>query len=422
MPNPPLMLSEWDKELVGAYKRIDPLGLLPVWTERARDIVPYLTAQTTSVRGFQLLVEGVRLWEEFSSEHEKYTGDPASAATFFVLFEQTVARYIATNNIDWELPGSRRVEARARDKPHISLREPAWFLLNNQKANGIWGLYRGAAIRAGLLEQPGLSAPRLSEQTHIEARKYPGLSSATATKFFQLILRAEEDGTVLCAMEGDTVRLPKKNSKLYTEIYNMYNNVPLKKHLEQRLVESHSLNCEMAKRLTVTDELNHREIIEQAKRELEEHSDTLRNVVRCENLLSVIEAIFLGLCASNGKSLEQVMSDFPVDLKALKNALGEFGNSGHYKTARKQEIFTALQTQSGQELAKSIIELHKRVCDERRSSLWVWVENEMINVDEEVREADVQDPSKFQVAHAWRNDYYLTALKEISSELKDLNG
>lgn len=410
MTKPPLMLSEWDKELVGASRRIDPLGLLPVWTERARDIVPYLTAQTTSVRGFQLLVEGIRLWEEFSSEHEKYTGDPASAATFFVLFEQTVARYIGDG---WALPGSLRIKAKAGDKPHISSREPAWFLLNNQKANGIWGLYRGAAIRAGLLDQNGISAPRLSEETRIVACKYPGLSKATATKFFQL---------VLCAMEGDTVRLKKENSNLYKEICDLYNKVPLKKHLAQRLVESHSLNCEMAKRLTVTDELNHREIIERAKRELEEHSDTLRNVVQCENLLSVIEAIFLGLCASNGRSLEQAMSDFPVDLKALKNALGEFGNSGHYKTARKQEIYTGLRIQSGQELAKSIIELHKRVCDERRSSLWVWVENEMIDVDEEVRDAGVQDRSEFQVARAWRNDYYLTALQKISSQLKDLNG
>lgn len=420
MPNPPLMLSKMDKELVGASRRIDPLGLLPVWTERARDIVPYLTAQTTSVRGFQLLVEGIRLWEEFSSEHEKYTGDPASAATFFVLFEQTVARYIGDR---WELPGSLRIKARARDMPHISSQESAWFLLNNQKANGIWGLYRGAAIRAGLLE-PGLSAPVLSEQTHIEARTYPGLSPATATKFFQLILCAEEDGTVLCAMEGDTVRLPKKNSYLCKEIYNMYYKVPLKKHLEQCLVESHSLNCEMAKRLTVTEELKHREIIEQAKGELKEHSTTLMNVVRCENLLSVIEALFLGLCASDGKSLEQAMSDFQVDLTKFltefKKALIEF-KRGHYTTTRQKDIYNGLRTQSGQELAKSIIELHKRVCDERGSSLWVWVENEIINVDEEVGDVRMPDPLKLQVEHAWRNDYYLTALQKISSQLKNLN-
>ena len=74
----PLMLSSWDKELLGVANRTDAMGILAVWTARARDIVPHLTEQTTDIRGFQILLEGIRLWEMFEREHPDHVGEAAN--------------------------------------------------------------------------------------------------------------------------------------------------------------------------------------------------------------------------------------------------------------------------------------------------------------------------------------------------------
>ena len=87
----PLMLSALDRDLLGVANRTDAMGILAVWTARARDIVPHLTEQTTDIRGFQILLEGIRLWEMFERTHPDHVGE---AANFFVLMEQAVARLI----------------------------------------------------------------------------------------------------------------------------------------------------------------------------------------------------------------------------------------------------------------------------------------------------------------------------------------
>ena len=71
---------------------------------------------------------------------------------FFMLVEQAFARTVGCGDGDWPLPGARRVRSRWGEIPRISVADVGWRLLGSQLTNGIWGLDRGAATRAGLLE------------------------------------------------------------------------------------------------------------------------------------------------------------------------------------------------------------------------------------------------------------------------------
>ena len=144
----PLLITAKDDELVGASSRLDAMGVLAIWSVRGRDLVPYLTEQTTNIRGFQILMEAFRLWECYEPAHPQHAG---RLDDFFVLIEQAFARVVGRYDEDWSLPGARRVRARLWEAPHISLENSGWHLLGGQKANGLWGLYRGASRRAGLL-------------------------------------------------------------------------------------------------------------------------------------------------------------------------------------------------------------------------------------------------------------------------------
>ena len=132
----PLMISSKDDDLVGVARRSDPLGLLAVWSARAREAVPHLTEQTTEVRGFQILVEAFRLWSIFVNREPQ---PPERLTQFFMLVEQAFARTVGCRDGDWPLPGARRVRSRLGEVPRISVADGGWHLLGGQLVNGIWG-------------------------------------------------------------------------------------------------------------------------------------------------------------------------------------------------------------------------------------------------------------------------------------------
>ena len=85
------MISQKDDELRVVANRSDAMGVLAVWSVRARDLVPHLTEQTTNVRGFQILVEAFRLWELYEPAHPEHAG---RLDDFFLLVEQAFARTV----------------------------------------------------------------------------------------------------------------------------------------------------------------------------------------------------------------------------------------------------------------------------------------------------------------------------------------
>ena len=403
----PFMIIEKDDDLLGVSNRSDAMGVLAVWSVRGRDLVPHLTEQTTNVRGFQILVEAFRLWEIYEPNHPEHAG---RLDDFFLLIEQAFARTVGWHDKKWPLPGARRVRARSSEDPHISLNEPDWHLLGGQKANGLWGLYRGASRRAGLLQD---DMTRLSDDSMEQATLHAGIGSSTQVRLFKMVRRA---------MDGETVALPKHyGNKLVKDIYDTFWDVPLANHLQARLIDGHDLNRELAERLLNVEELNHRAFLTDAIQDLPDHQTTLEDAIRCENLLAAVEAVFLWLCASKGKTTEAAVTDIPIDLAALAAARDAFGHSGHYRTdaagTRHDRFHELLDTSNHIALARSVLLLHAKVNEERKRAPWVWEDHGVLCCD-----VDVDRPSDtaLQVGIAWRNDYYLKPLKSIATQLVEV--
>ncbi len=400
----PLMLTAKDDDLLGVSNRSDAMGVLAVWSVRGRDLVPHLTEQTTNVRGFQILVEAFRLWEIYEPAHSEHAG---RLDDFFLLIEQAFARTVGWHDKDWTLPGARRVRARSSEEPQISLQDPDWHLLGGQKANGLWGLYRGASRRAGLLLD---DVTRLSGETMEQAMLHAGIGPAAQARLFKTVARA---------MDGDTVALPTNlNNKLTADLYYTFHDLPLADHLHARLIEGHALNRQLAERLLEVEDLDHRTFLATAARELADHRATIGDAVRCEDLLAVVEAIFLWLCASKGKTVPAAVADLPVDLDALGTARAAFGHSGAYRgdtaVARQSRFHEQLDTSDKVALARSVLE---KVSEERKRAPWVWEDQGVLFSD-----VDVERPSDraLQVGVAWRNDYYLEPLQGIAKQLAEV--
>jgi hypothetical protein len=402
----PLMITAKDDELLGIANRSDPMGVLALWSLRARDLVPHLTEQTTDVRGFQLLAETFRLWEFYEPAHPRHAG---RLSDFFMLVEQAFARTVGNLLQQWPLPGTRRVNARMHEAPHISLEDGDWHLLNGQLANGLWGLYRGASRRAGLLNE---EMTRLSAETMEQALSHRGLGEVAQRRLFAAVAEA---------MDGATVELPTHlNNQLPRDLCATFEELPLAGHLQERLVEAFDLNRRLATRLRRNVGINRRSLLTTAARELTAHRVPLENAIRCEDLLSVVESVFLCLCASKGMTVDAAVADLPVDLEALETARAGFGDSGSYGGAtaggRHARFYEQLDTSNAVSLARSVLRLHTHVSEGRGRAAWVWEEHGVLHTDVEVEPPTEAD---LQTGVAWRNDYYLYPLKRIADQLAE---
>lgn len=125
----------------------DPLGTLSVWTGFGRQVVGNLTTQTTSFDDFRVLVIGAWLEDQVGGELP-FAGDA------FLVWEQLAAYARLEVNGTGDFRGVNRATRYLADGPRVSA-EREWQLLNNQRAYGIWGLYRAAAWRCGLLQREG---------------------------------------------------------------------------------------------------------------------------------------------------------------------------------------------------------------------------------------------------------------------------
>ena len=403
----PLVISSKDDDLVGAARRSDPLGVLAVWSACAREAVPHLTEQTTEVRGFQILVEAFRLWTIFVN---RVPQPPERLMEFFMLVEQAFARTIGCRDRDWPLPGARRVRARLGETPCISVADAGWHLLGGQLASGIWGLYRGAARRAGLLDA---NMAWLSDDT---------LEAAGATSCLRDVALERLLGLVGRAMGGETVDLPTDGrNALPSALCRTFDEVPLRSHLRERLIDGHDLNRALANRLVPLEQLDHRRFFEHAARDLEGHSPALSRVIDCENLLAVLECIFYRLCCARGESLDALADTLPVHLGEIQSAREAFASSGTYPGQKAGErevrLHETVDTSSTTKLARSVLSLHQAVSKERQRAAWVWEEQGTLRSDVDVTEPDEAD---LKVGLAWRNDYYLRPLSSITRQLEEL--
>jgi len=107
----PYFLLAQDEELIGAASSRDPLGILPVWSARGRDLVPHLTMQTMAAEGFQLLLTILWLWQKFVVESPELSGEQRA---FYLVVEQAFGRSTGRFHKDaWVIPGGRRIRASA---------------------------------------------------------------------------------------------------------------------------------------------------------------------------------------------------------------------------------------------------------------------------------------------------------------------
>lgn len=410
----PYFLLSQDQGLIGSASSRDPLGILPVWSTRGRDLVPHLTEQTTNAEGFQVLITILWLWQKFVERYPRLSGEQKA---FYLVIEQAFGRSTGKfNKESWVTPGKLRVQACADQAfAELSIKIELHHLLANQMANGTWGLYRGAAGRAGLLES-NLQLLESATATAVEA--LPLLSDQQCRQLFELVLPLLDDTkkTVEMSLHG--------NSALARVLADIVVKIPQSAHLLQVIIKEHELTSELAMLLLKNPDkaILHKTFLENARGALPKFAKEIDNVLRCEAFLSPIESIFLWLCGQKGKTLSEAANALLAegfDLHPLQNAHDGFCNSGHYpdggpkvRWARYADNSDLTSTEN---FLFSLLKNHEEVSKERGRETWIELgDNARLSATVEVGSISLPD---MLPATSWRNDYYLWPLKAVVKRL-----
>lgn len=397
--------TEEDKDLIGSRSTRDPLGFLPIWSQRGRAVVPNLTEQTVEARGFQLLVTTLNLWQDFQSRNPQVK---IRVEEFFLLVEQAFAFSVQSRSGQWPLPGRERVVKFTPDQARLWLKRG---ILDNQLGNGIWGLYRGAAFRSNILHD---SLRRLSDAFYHQMGDKLGLDGRQRNKLFNRVLAAVTDHREV----GEEFNLHGSRG-LPNQLDEILKKMPQKALLRRHLLPSESLVERVAQLLYEhrkafwNDGSFRRIFIELCIKQFPQEKEVFEQILLCENFIAPVERVFRYLFRFVGQPISKVVTELDIDLKLFKGAFDGFCDSGKYTggTFRRFTIYKdGIQLSSKEDFICSILACHLKVATDRHREPWVTFENGKIQAFSQESGPEELDATP---GRTWNNDYYLRPLLSV---------
>lgn len=398
-----------DRSLSLALSGRDPLGIMPIWQHRARDIVPFLTAASRLAEGFHILLIGLAWWPVFATIHKRPKQD---IVKFFLLLEQAFARATRCNGeFEWKLPGAKRLYS-GESGVWIGLRSEH-FLLDNQQTNGVWGLYRGPALNAKLIDASNqICNPTL--ESEIKAK----------TRFIEALFTSINSAITSSPLQ--VAEIAKYRTKFIVgALSNLISELPFKRTIRDNFVsptqpEITRLLAALALEQKADSEIA--SFIDLAIDRYPAHSSVLRNILRCEHYLAPLEAIFEYICSYHGRYLTEAANSIPIDLAEIMKARDDFQRDDYQRPLPNQglskirsDLLLKFRLDSSRTLIESVLNHHLEISKARRNAPWVCVgESGRLDCRLSVRTPPEEQLSPWT---AWRNSYYIDTLRGLSRQI-----
>jgi hypothetical protein len=377
----------------------DPLGTQVVWQQRARDLVPALTAASREPAGFQLLLVAFAWWPQFA---ERFRHPPKDLRNYFLLIEQAFARACKMCGQGWPLPGSRRLHDSTLRGVWFGLDARRDFLLDSPLANGTWGLYRSPASSAGLITESG----ELDSKYAVEIRD----ASEVMLRLFTDISQAMRDPT------AQKIALARKSSTV-EKLAQLITDPPQKKDIRAAFVRPKSapLTGELADLLSELDDEPLDVFLMRARQALPESAATLRAVEDCERYLACMDNTFERLAALPGLRGDQLATALKMNMGALRASRERFRTSGAYVGLAQQRHagLAAAPLDSARTLAEFLVAYHGEISRDRHTAPLVqW--GDTGRLESMLTGEAAADEEALDARTAWRNTYYLDALRHLA--------
>ena len=409
----------------------DPIGAQPIWTAFGRHVVTNLTTQTTSARGFTILLLGRYLANRVIESGQIGRNLALDA---FLRFEQVGAyvRHVA-HDVGGDIRGIERVRSRIEESPgSVPIRaDSEGFILGNQKVNGLWGLFSVPARVSGLI--PDGAVGLTSETTEFIEREYFRVLQSPVIECLSRLVT--KDGR-LHTDTGDAVfsALSAVLSESFSEeelrFYGEYIRDGL--HVKNARRGSQRTFRELLVDHTELDSWTGRGDIIRLRKAAQSVNEKLAlrldRIGRMEAVLAPAMSLFDFMLTRNRRALDELAEELRerwgasvpnIDADRNQDLLDEVGwvwsdaVRGWFDHCQR-----GLSDGNYRQGLSALLEWHKTVMNSRGGASWVQVgEDGMLDVRYSGAEQEL--PSQDDLAELWRNGYFIDSLKAITRQLEN---
>lgn len=402
----------------------DPLGVQPVWSGFGRHLVSNLTTVSNSVRGFTVLLLGRYFGELLIGDGR---GEEHDALPIFLRTEQlcAYARFVVNEAEDTR--GIERVRKFLNESRSIRIEDgPEGWILGDQKTYGLWGLFSVPARVSGLLADGPVGLTDVSRD-FVEKEYMPHFKPV-----LDRVIRLVRDGGATEAtkrnplMNAMAAAMPVELSLNELAFYGAYLRDASRAPGQDRSHRQRILASLLARETDLTEWVGRQDII--ALMEASEAEDTplahyLRRVARMEALLAPADLVFDFMLTRHGQTPRAIAStlrdrwglqvpnlDSPID--ELLPEVAELTTSNLARNIGT--LAQALNNGDYETVVVTLIDWNSEVMARRNAAPWVQISNRVLDVRYRGTESEL--PNGDELAHVWRNSYFLNALKSVTAQ------
>lgn len=404
-----------DTQLLRADTGRDPLGLLPIWGEFGRKLVPVIAGPVTNLDGVKAVLLIYYTYDIlFSSPDPKQPAVPLRR--HFRLMEGLLESYLYADNrhcYGSRILGSEDFSVRHNDKATA--------------VNGLYQYYRGTCNRAGLLEDGALS---------------PEATLALHECWDEDANRPLAEELQACALNAERSLYPKDlldhNSAIRRSLDNCYASPVLNELLfnclfgdpHHRALAAHCATLRAPSKDAKEDFGYIRNLVLRLNNKLadsgpEDRAKTLIKQVKylekCEPFLTTVQDCFDYLRNNSGISLDKLAKQLTGYEQLIRNRASDFRQLDEVaKSARSRQMLgVALTAQAGLEaFLNAILDHHTAVAEERGRDPMVRCESAIVLSLSE-SERDVTGIIKrLENGYPWDNGYYLSTAGNLYEQAK----
>ena len=408
----------------------DPLGIQPVWAAFGRHVVTNLTTQSTSVRGFTILLLGryfaARLIEDGTVSQEE-------ALNVFLRMEQIGAyiRHVA-HKLEGNIRGIERVmtfleEGRGKVKIQSDRRG---MILSDQKTYGLWGLYSVPARTSGMIPEGSFGVTEKARE-FIERNYMPSLESVT-NPLLRLLSRG---GTLdTRTKEPVFVALTKILSETFTpeeiEFYGHYlrDGLEVKTTSRERQARFRDLleaNIDLDAQVGREEVLQLSETAQGVDVALAEY---LKRITHLEALLAPAAVIFDYILTQSGQRPKDVAAKLVkhwgggvpnLDPSKFREILPEIRETSTSEiSAAVARSHEALTTGNYEEAVIAVLDWNAKVMAVRNAAPWARLAEDG-RLDVRYRGIERLLPDADDLPMLWHNSYFIDSLKSVTRQLRN---
>ena len=399
--------TEVDPELTRQSSGRDPLGMLPVWSEIGRGIVPYIASPVLQINGVKavLLVH----WLTEAAALQPLLAK-CRVRGFFRLMEGLIEFWLSKHGHAICF-GSQALVAGGNDFS-VSI------TTGKTVANGLYQYYRGTCKRARLVD----------DEWRVDEKLDKLLTAGWCRSATDVLV--SELGACLSRQSSLYPARVLANAALDNALQNIFSDDALHSHLNQLLGgdEYSTLAGEYLRLRSPSQSLRLDQRV--AQLESDHLGSELDRVRRCEPFLLVLQDVFDLMRAAPGKAVADLASELVDCFPRMRARAQAFIPLGSIKTRRMrqmQELALSLSTAGAdagghRELLvgfiRQLADYHAATMRERGRDAMVLIEGELIVSPIECDRDPADARKRLLQGQPWMNDYYLNTASALYKQLQ----